>query len=96
MGLPTIAIHVPDAVALSGLMLGVVLVASGSELMLDRNQRPRGSDDFRMPRLLFHNLLGPVGVMGTNRRVRRTATATRIGVRQATPYHASSAIIAAA
>jgi len=26
-------------------MLGVVLVASGSELMLDRNQRPRGSDD---------------------------------------------------
>jgi hypothetical protein len=38
---------------------------------------------FRMPRLLFHNLLGPVGVMSTNRRVRRTATATRIGVRQA-------------
>jgi hypothetical protein len=45
MGLPTIAIHVPDAVALSGLMLGVVLVASASELMLDRNQRPRESDD---------------------------------------------------
>ena len=51
---------------------------------------------FRMPRLLFHNLLGPVGVMSTNRRVRRTATATRIGVRQGAPYHASSAIIAAA
>ena len=41
----TIAIHVPDAVALSGLMLGVVLVASALEPMLDRNQRPRGSDD---------------------------------------------------
>ena len=40
---------------------------------------------FRMPRLLFHNPLGPVGVMSTNRRVRRTATATRIGVRQAAP-----------
>jgi hypothetical protein len=25
---------------------------------------------FRMPRSLFHNLLGPVGVMSTNRRVR--------------------------
>jgi hypothetical protein len=51
---------------------------------------------FRMARLLFHNLLGRVGVMSTNRRVRRTATETRIGVRQAAPYHASSAIIAAA
>jgi hypothetical protein len=49
-----------------------------------------------MARLLFHNLLRPVGVKSTNRRVRRTATATRIGVRQAAPYHASSAIIAAA
>jgi hypothetical protein len=46
--LGAIAIHVPDAVALSRLMLGVTLVASASELMLDRNQRPRrkrGSDD---------------------------------------------------
>jgi hypothetical protein len=64
-------------------MLGVVLVASASELMLDRNQRREEAMTVSMPRLLFHNLLGPVGVMSTNRRVRRTATATRIGVRQA-------------
>jgi len=50
----------------------------------------------RMPRLLFTTLLGLVGLMSTNSRVRRTATAKRIGVRQAAPYHASSAIIAAA
>ena len=34
----------------------------------------------RMPRLLFTTLLGLVGLMSTNSRVRRTATAKRIGV----------------